>query len=105
MEKRRANTTWPSSGGGIEPVYRVVTPISSVMIPVEVFVLFLIRNDERFTICSLIDQFESRHRIRLKFARMQQIVNDLVITGKVKKTIDTGRTRKNVSFYSFNSIA
>lgn len=102
--KPAASIISPSSESDLSIVHKRLA-ISSAMIPVEVFVIFLIRNDERFTVCGIIDVFEARHKIRLKFSRMQQILTEMVEAGKVRRSVDIGKRKKQVSYYSFNRIA
>lgn len=85
-------------------VYQV-EPISSVVVPVEVFVIFIIRNNEKFTINAMVNIFYQRTRIKLRFERMQQIIEDLVSAGKVAKTKGISKKNRPVAIYSFKKIA
>lgn len=80
-------------------------PISSSHVPVEVFILFLKHNTEKFTISQLIKKFYATHSIDLRFERMQQIVGDLVITGKVYKEYAVNEKKNTVAYYSFVKIS
>ncbi len=84
---------------------RILNPIiSTSMIPVEVFVIFLIHNQKKFTISDLINIFEVNHRIKLSFTRMQQITHDLKEAGKVKCDMNLNKKNRLTSYYQFKTI-
>lgn len=79
--------------------------ITASIVPVEVFILFITNMHQSFTITDLICLFETRHKIKLSFARMQQIANDLVLAGKIKSRKELNKKNIQTTFYSFNTIA
>lgn len=87
-----------------EKNYREKPVITSVVIPVEVFIIFQIYNDEKFTVNDLIRRFQNLHDITLNFDRMQKIANDLVSAKKVRKRQDINKKNKLVNYYSFQTL-
>lgn len=78
--------------------------LSSTIIPVEVFVIFVIYNQQSFTINDLIKLFDVNHKIKLPFLRMQQISEGLVNAGKVRVHKAKNKQNHLVKYYSFKTI-
>lgn len=78
--------------------------ISSTVIPVEVFIIFVVYNQQSFTVNDLKNLFFTSHKIDLSFTRMQQIIKDLVAAGKLKVHQAPNKQNHIVNYYSFKTI-
>ena len=78
--------------------------LTSTIIPVEVFVIFIGFNQESFTVNQVISLFEQRHKIKLSFSRAQQILQDLVSAHKLKTHQALNKKNHLVNYYTFKSI-
>jgi hypothetical protein len=79
--------------------------LSSHQIPVEIFILFLVKNRDEMTVGDVIRIFEQEHKIKLSYNRVNQIVNDFVISGKFKKEYKAyGQKGKQTAYYTFLKI-
>lgn len=65
-------------------------------------VLLMVMSMETFTVNIAIDEFLIRNKIELTFTRMNQILNDLVSDGLLKKEMITnGSKNKKIAHYTF----
>lgn len=78
--------------------------ITSSVIAVEIFVYLLVNNESKFTVCDLTDHMYGKFNMNIKFDRMQQIMQDLVLAGKVKKDKFVNEKKKLVNYYSFKTL-
>lgn len=92
-------TISPYSGKKYKPVI-----LSSGMISVEVFILFITNSRQAFTVNDLINLFYIRYKILLEFRRMQQICQELSNAGKVSVNRAINKKNREVNYYSFNTI-
>jgi hypothetical protein len=82
-----------------------MSKLSSLGVPVEVFIIFLVRNKTEFTVSDMCREFESKYKIDIKYNRMNQILNDFVESGKIAKTIKpNGSKGKPTAYYTFIKI-
>lgn len=78
--------------------------VSNSIVPVEVFIFFMIYNQDNYTVTDLIKLFDNKHKIKLPFDRMQQILQDLCAAGKLKIHRDKNKLNHIVNYYSFKNI-
>lgn len=79
--------------------------LTALQIPVEIFIIFLVKNKTNFTVNQVIEEFFTKHKIEITYNRMNQILNDFVDSGKLSKEIKpNGIKGKETSYYSFLTI-
>ena len=82
-----------------------VKPISTLGIPVQVFIIFMVQNKKDFTVTDAITELDKLHKINLSFHRMKQILDDLVLSENLMRDIKpNGMKNKITTFYTFNKI-
>lgn len=79
--------------------------LTALQIPVEIFIIFLIQNKNNFTVIDVINMMENKHKVRLTFNRMNQILNDFVMAEKISKELKpNGKKGKPTYYYTFKKI-
>lgn len=79
--------------------------ITSVDVPVEIFVYFLVNNNSEYTVNDLIKIMHEKHKMLLSYNRMNQILNAFTESGRLRKEVrETGRKGKSTAYYTFLKI-
>lgn len=78
--------------------------ITSLDLPVEVFILFMINNTQEFTVIDMIRLLRDKHKMVITYNRMNQILNDFTEWGKLRKDVKEGRKGKPTAYYTFLKI-
>lgn len=82
-----------------------VKTISALGIPVQIFILFMVKNKKDFTVADVIKEFESMHKILLPEPRTRKILNDLVLSNNLTLEMKpNGLKNKKTAFYTFKKL-
>ena len=76
-------------------------PIQAFEIPVEIMIMFLIKNREELTAIDVRNAISHKYKIDLRFDRVKQILNTFAARGNLKKEIKPGKKNKLTAHYSF----
>lgn len=79
--------------------------LTALNIPLQIFIIFLVRNQSNFTVTDIQKQFEEKHKIVLVYSRVKQILDDLCLSGNLNKEVKPfGKKNKETSFYTFKKL-
>ncbi len=77
------------------------TWISAPVIPVKIFVLFLVDSNREWTARQVIREFEKKHRMTLSPERVRQVLNDLVRSENLVKEVRVNNFQQKCGYYKF----
>lgn len=82
-----------------------IKTISALGIPVQIFILFLVKNKKNFTVTDVIIEFQLLYKINLPEPRTRKILNDLVSSDNlIMEMKPNGMKNKKTAFYTFNKL-
>lgn len=82
-----------------------IKTLTALEIPVEIFILFLVKNKKDFSVQDVITEFNALHKVELTHSRVKQILEEFTRSGKLTSNkLPSGTKNKTTTYYSFNKL-